>query len=131
MKQRSGLAAVAAVLSLVAFTYTVAGHCYTPYTMDMCRNVVSPSPPSEEEINGEDCAIDSDSYHDELVGTNWYQNDGGHYCVGDTTYCGVAYICPISGTQFTQHLMPTNWVEFFDLNSIFPPITCYSCPVNF
>ena len=127
------LAAVVAVAALVAGTYTLSSvqACHDPQSMDVCRNHIDPSADGTVEIGGETCTIDSNSYNDELVGKSflsaWYSSQ---YCIGDTTYCGVAYQCPIAGLQYVDYILSHDgdgWFEIYDAWAD-PHRGCSECP---
>ena len=130
-KTRSGpLPVVVAVAALVAGTYTLPSVpiCHVPQYTDVCRNHIDPAAEETVDIGGETCTIDSNSYNDELVGRNFTATYDVTYCIGDTTYCGVAYQCPIAGLQYAEYILSHEGDGWFEIDYPAFPYYCSGCP---
>ena len=103
-KKLTAVGAAAIWAAFVIGAYNIYACCaYVWGSADVCRRMTSDTVESSVTYEGVECDLDSNSLDDDLASgqfdTNIYHCGSTPYCLGDTTYCGVAYHCGLTDTD--------------------------------
>lgn len=127
----SGAAAIWAVL--VIGSYNLYACCvYVWGGADVCRRMTPDTVASSVTYQGVECDISANSLDDDLATTQFNTDKytcGSAYtwCLGDTTYCGVAYHCGLTDTDIKVYYgLPSGGAVVYGSCGN----DCPSCPGN-